>query len=211
VLGVDDTRESIGGAPCAIAVAPAGYCEQPVAMREIGVAYDGSMESLHGVEVARALAADLGATLSAFEAVSLPAGTFLGGPAPLDDAIEQLLDEAQEQVEALEGIEAHAVYGDSVQELTLYSASLDLLVVGSRGQGSFGRLVHGSTSQQLARSARCPLLVLTTTAVLAAGSVAGDRAVVQALGCHTAQSLHRPLTHPPRGTGGRRRLRTSGR
>jgi len=160
VLVADDTQGSLNGALCATAVAPAGFCEQAVAMREIGVAYDGSPESLHAVAVARELAEELGATLSAFEAVSLPAATFLGGPAPIDDAIEQLLDEAQEQVEALEGVEAHAVYGDPVQELTLYSASLDLLVVGSRGQGPLARLVHGSTSQQLARTARCPLLVL---------------------------------------------------
>jgi nucleotide-binding universal stress UspA family protein len=30
--------------------------------------------------------------------------------------------------------------------------------------GCFGRLIHGSTSQQLAHSARCPLLVLTRAA-----------------------------------------------
>ena len=45
--------------------------------------------------------------------------------------------------------------------------SLDLLVVGSRGYGPLSRLVHGSTSQQLARSARCPLLVLTRATRLA--------------------------------------------
>jgi Universal stress protein family len=43
----------------------------------------------------------------------------------------------------------------------MYSASLDLLVVGSRAYGPIGRLMHGSTSRQLARTARCPLLVLT--------------------------------------------------
>ena len=42
--------------------------------------------------------------------------------------------------------------------------SLDLLIVGSRGYGPIGRLIHGSTSQQLAHTARCPLLVLTRTA-----------------------------------------------
>jgi hypothetical protein len=39
-----------------------------------------------------------------------------------------------------------------------------LLVVGSRSYGPIGRLVHGSVSQQLARTARCPLLVLTRAA-----------------------------------------------
>ena len=35
-----------------------------------------------------------------------------------------------------------------------------LLVVGSRSYGPLGRLMHGSTSQQLARTCRCALLVL---------------------------------------------------
>jgi len=51
-----------------------------------------------------------------------------------------------------------------VDELALYSASLDLLVVGCRGYGPIGRLIHGSTSLQLAQPARCPLLVLTRQA-----------------------------------------------
>lgn len=34
-------------------------------------------------------------------------------------------------------------------------------MIASRGYGPVGRLVHGSTTRQLARTARCPLLVLT--------------------------------------------------
>ena len=157
----DDTRAALNGAPCAIAIAPANYSRQPVAMREIGVAYDGSPESEHAIAVARELAAECGAKLSAFEAVSLPSYAFLGGPMPVDDAPESLVDDARERIAALGGVEPHAAYGMPVEELAVYSASLDLLVVGSRGYGPIGRLIHGSTSQQLARSARCPLLVLT--------------------------------------------------
>ncbi|MGO9754871.1 MAG: universal stress protein [Solirubrobacteraceae bacterium] len=157
VLIGDDTRS----APCAIAIAPAGYSQQPAAMREIGVGYDGSPESEHAVAVARALAAQCGAKLSAFEAVSLPTYAFVGGPAPMDGVLEGLVDDARERIAALGGVEPHAAYGVAVEELAVYSASLDLLVVGSRGYGPVGRLVHGSTSQQLAHSARCPLLVLT--------------------------------------------------
>ena len=71
------------------------------------------------------------------------------------DPERALLDPA-----ALDGVEAHAAYGDPAEELTLYSASLDLLVLGSRSYGPLGRLVHGSTAHQLAGTARCPLLVL---------------------------------------------------
>jgi nucleotide-binding universal stress UspA family protein len=156
----DDTRAALNCAPCAVAVAPIGYTDHPLAMTEIGVAYNGSRESDHAMEVARVFAAEYGARLSAFEAVSLPAyGTF-AGPVGLAGALEDLIEEARERIEALGGVEAHAVYGNPVEELAVYSASLDLLVVGSRGYGPVGRLVHGSTSQQLARVARCPLLVL---------------------------------------------------
>jgi nucleotide-binding universal stress UspA family protein len=163
VLIADDTRAALNGAPCAIAIAPTGYAEQPVAMREIGVGYNGSPESEHAVSVAGRVATEHGAKLSAFEAVSLPTYAFLEGSAPIDRAIDELVDDARERIAAL-GIEAHAVYGNPVEELALYSASLDLLIVGSRDYGPVGRLVHGSISHQLARAARCPLLVLTRAA-----------------------------------------------
>jgi nucleotide-binding universal stress UspA family protein len=161
VLISDDTHAALNGAPCAIAIAPAGYAERPAAIREIGVAYDDSPESEHALAVARTMVAGYGAKLSALEVVSLPTYAFIGGPAPMDDAIEGLVDDARERIAALGGVEPHAVYGNAAEELALYSASVGLLVVGSRGYGPMGRLVHGSTSQHLARTARCPLLVLT--------------------------------------------------
>ncbi len=164
VLMGDDTRAALNGAPCAIAIAPSGYAEQSVAVREIGVGYNGSPESEHAVVIGRKVAAEHAAKLSAFEAVSLPSYAFLGSPAPIDGAIDELVDNARERIGSLGGVEAHAVYGNPAEELALFSASLDLLIVGSRDYGPIGRLVHGSTSQQLARAARCPLLVLTRAA-----------------------------------------------
>jgi nucleotide-binding universal stress UspA family protein len=164
VLLGDDTHAALNGAPCAIAVAPAGYSHQAHLMREIGVGYNGSPESKNALELARALAAEHDARLSAFEAVSIPAIALSTGPAPIDDWMEGLLDDARNQVSALEGVEAHAVYGRAAEELAMFSASVDLLIVGSRSYGPFGRLVHGSTSHELARVARCPLLVLPRAA-----------------------------------------------
>lgn len=157
----NDTRAAINGAPCAVAVAPAGYAAEPKALREIGVGYNASRESEHALSVARELAQAYGAKLSAFEAVAIP--TYMvpamtaGDGTPLSD----MVDDARERIAALGGVEAHAAYGEPAEELALYSASLDLLVVGSRDYGPFGRLVHGSTTLELSRSARCPLLVLT--------------------------------------------------
>ncbi|HUA48815.1 MAG TPA: universal stress protein [Solirubrobacteraceae bacterium] len=160
VLLGDDTRESLNGAPCAVAIAPAGYARSPAVIHEVGVAYNGSVESEHAVAVARVLAVQYGARLSACEAVSLPVYAFVGGPVPIDGAIDGLVAQAQQQIEALGGIEPHATYGNVVEELSAYSASVDLLIAGSRSYGPLGRVVHGSTTRQLARAARCPLLVL---------------------------------------------------
>jgi nucleotide-binding universal stress UspA family protein len=164
VLIGDDTRAALNGAPCAVAIAPAGHSRHPVAMREIGVGYDGSPESEHALGVARHLAGGHGTKLSAFEAVAFPTYMFAGPAIPEEGTIEELVDAARERIASIDGVEPHAAYGQPAEELALYSASLDLLVIGSRSYGPIGRLVHGSTAQQLARSARCPLLVLTRAA-----------------------------------------------
>jgi len=165
VLIGDDTRQALNGAPCAVAIAPAGYCREPALVRDVGVGYDGSPESEHALGLARELARRRSARLSAFEAVSVPAYVYLGPSAVVDpDMIEGTVERARARIGMLGDVEAHAAYGDVVEELTLFSASVDLLVVGSRGYGPLGRLVHGSTAQHLARTARSPLLVLTRAA-----------------------------------------------
>jgi nucleotide-binding universal stress UspA family protein len=158
VLVGDDTHAALNGAPCAVAIAPAGFSELPPSFREIGVGYDGSPESAYALEIARELAAAWGARLSALTAVSVPSSGF--GELPRSDAVNRLVRDARVRIESLGGVEAHAVYGAPVEELSVYSASLDLLVVGSRGYGPIGRLIHGTTSGRIARTARCALLVV---------------------------------------------------
>src|SRR3954449_2909402 len=169
VLIGDDTSAALNGAPCAIAIAPSNYLPPP-GTREIGVGYDGSPESEHALAVARTLAVAWAAKLSALEAVSVPSYAFVG-PGAADNTPQCLVEDALERIAGLGGVEPHAAYGQPAEELALYSASLDLLIVGARGYGPVGRLIHGSTSQQLARTARCPLLVLTR---------AGDHAIAGA-------------------------------
>src|SRR3954454_9397633 len=145
VLIGDDTSAALNGAPCAIAIAPSNYSQQPGMMREIGVGYDGSPESEHALSVARTLAVAWEAKLSAFEAVSLPSYALVG-PGAADNAPERLVDDALERIAGLGGVEPHAAYGQPAEELALYSASLDLLIVGARGYGTVGRFVHGRRS-----------------------------------------------------------------
>jgi nucleotide-binding universal stress UspA family protein len=160
----DDMRAALNGAPCAVAVAPSGYAERSSILAEIGVGYDGSPGSQHALSVARELAAEHGARVSAFEAVSPPPRTIAGARHPDQATLDAEVQEARERLAALADVEPHAAYGEPAEELALYGASVDLLIVGSRGYGPLGRLVHGRTSLQLARSARCPLLVLPRAA-----------------------------------------------
>jgi nucleotide-binding universal stress UspA family protein len=175
VLVGNDTRHALNGAPCALAIAPARYAQQPNLMAEIGVAYNESPESDHALEFARSLARETGAKVSAFETVTLPAYALMGGGAMIPDLTDGLLAAARKRIAGLgDDIEPQVAYGVPVEELTEYSASLDLLVVGSRGYGPVGRLVHGSVSQRLASSARCPLLVLARATRATRATEAGD-------------------------------------
>jgi nucleotide-binding universal stress UspA family protein len=161
VMVGDETSDALSGAGCAVAIAPFGYADAPAVIGEIGVAYDGSPDSAAALVVARGLAHEHDARLSAFEAVSVPAYLSVPGAGTLARSLPGMVEEARARIAALGGVEPHAAYGMAAEELAVYSASLGLLVIGSRGYGPAGRLIHGSTSRQLARTARCPLLVLT--------------------------------------------------
>jgi nucleotide-binding universal stress UspA family protein len=161
VLLSDDTRAALDGAPCAVAIAPSGYAGHARGIGKIGVGYDGSPDSEGAAIAMKALASELGATPEALQVVFFPAYLFSGPVAGDATTIHDLIEQAREQVASLGGVEPHGAYGQPAEELARWSAELDLLVVGSRGYGPIGRLVHGSTSQELARRARCPLLVIT--------------------------------------------------
>jgi nucleotide-binding universal stress UspA family protein len=167
VLMSDHTREAINGAPCPVAIAPAGYGDHMGGFGEIGVAYNGTPESEHALAVARELALEHQATVSVFEAIGLPTHLPQEIEVPYSLIANAWLIEAQNRLGRLEDVETHVVIGDPAEELTLYSASLDLLVVGSRDFGPLGRLMHSSTSRRLARTTRCPLLLLTRPGHLA--------------------------------------------
>jgi nucleotide-binding universal stress UspA family protein len=161
VLIGDDTRAALGGAPCAVAIAPRGYLARSGGFLRIGVGYDFSPESHAALALARELAARNGAKLSALHVVSLPAFGYVAPmPANWGEIIEEDRLAAQKRVAALEDVESSAVYGLAVEELAAFGDRVDLLVVGSRNYGPLRRLVLGSTSSGLARHARCALLVL---------------------------------------------------
>jgi nucleotide-binding universal stress UspA family protein len=160
----DDARASLNGAPCAVAVAARGYGENPTAISNLGVAYNGSPESATALAVARELAAPTSAEVHALEVVSLPPLAY-GGlmAAPMGEFINGIVKEGNDRMKELADIDGRAVYGLAGEELAAFGDGLDLLVVGSRSYGPVRRLVNGSTSNYLERHARCSLLVLPRT------------------------------------------------
>ncbi|MGE5132296.1 MAG: universal stress protein [Gemmatimonadota bacterium] len=53
-----------------------------------------------------------------------------------------------------------AIAGLPADELVRASAGADLLVVGARGAGGFGRLMLGSVSNQVSHHALCPIVIV---------------------------------------------------
>lgn len=161
----DDTRAALNGAPCAVAIAPRGYAENLGPIAKIGVAYNGSHESEAALAFARELGVGKGASVHAREVVSIPTVAYAGMMPPLIGDIGALLADAAGRMQALPGVLGSAVYGLPGEELATFGQKVDLLLVGSRGYGPIKRLVLGSTSEYLARHARCALLVLPRGAV----------------------------------------------
>jgi nucleotide-binding universal stress UspA family protein len=173
----DDARASLNGAPCAVAVAARGYAEAPTPLARVGVAYNGSPESRAALSFAQRLGAAQRASVEALEVVSIPTMALGGIMFPyVGDTMKTLLDEALARMQALPDVAGSAVYGLSGEELATFSDQLDVLVVGSRGYGPVKRLVLGSTSDHLARHARCSLLVLPRAARNQESGTASDGA-----------------------------------
>ncbi len=157
----DDTRAALNGAPCGVAIAVAGYAEAPKPIAKIGVAYNESPESTMALSVARELAARTRALVSALEVVAIPTYAYTGLIVPpVAESIDEMLTKATARLQALEDVDAKAVYGLTGEELAAFGDEVDLLITGSRGYGPVRRLVVGSTSDYLERHARCSLLVL---------------------------------------------------
>jgi nucleotide-binding universal stress UspA family protein len=160
VLLGDDTRAALNGAPSAVAIAPAGYRDNAAPIRKIGVAYDGSPESLAALAAARDLAGATDASVLALRVVSVSYYEYMGMMAPSGGGIDEIVKSADAEMKALPGVEGRAEYGLAGEELAAFSGEVDLLIVGSRNYGPARRLMVGSTSNHLQRHARGPLLIL---------------------------------------------------
>jgi nucleotide-binding universal stress UspA family protein len=165
------------GAPGAVAVVR-GQARPP---RRIVVAYDDSPDALHALRFVARLPLGADATVRLLAVVALPPippsppETFaLPWPSLADHFIEEqkaqlesALVRAETEVETVVGhIERSVVIGHPAAEILAAAdePGVDLVVVGARGLGLFGRLVLGSVSDRVVHHARCPVLVVKTKA-----------------------------------------------
>jgi nucleotide-binding universal stress UspA family protein len=180
----DDTRAALNGAPCAVAVAPAGYAQNAKPLASVGVAYDGSAESKAALEAAKALAARTHAAVRALHVVSWPTYMYTGMMPPASESVDELIKSAESDIKALPGVDGRAEYGIPSEELTKFSGEVDLLILGSRNYGPVRRMMVGSISRYLQRHAHGPVLILPRGSRYATPSEneaeAGSRAPVSA-------------------------------
>jgi nucleotide-binding universal stress UspA family protein len=153
----DAVYDVLDDPPCAVAVAPFAYCDHRASWRTIGIAYGDATDSDEALAVAKELAGDRHAKLSAFHAVS---GLHGHDPGQFEASTDDEVALAGDRIAQLEGVEAHAAYGDPAQELRRYAGSVDLLVLGTRRHGRVGRLLGRGTALQIADDPVCPLLVV---------------------------------------------------
>jgi nucleotide-binding universal stress UspA family protein len=86
---------------------------------------------------------------------------------PVRHAVHELVDKVASEVggtrpETIVSVAA----GNPAEELVNAARDADMLVVGSRGTGGFGRLVLGSVSSQVTHHAACPVVVIPSAADL---------------------------------------------
>ncbi len=165
VLLGNDTRATMSGSPCAVAIAPAAYARDLNAIRTIGIGYDGSAGSRAALDAAREIAGERNAELRAVDVVQLPSAPYAGVTSAVwAEALDDMLADATRELAGLDGVEGRAVLGATDEELAAFSRRVDLLLVGCGRPRSGRRLIFGSTVGQLVAHASCPLLVLPARA-----------------------------------------------
>jgi nucleotide-binding universal stress UspA family protein len=150
---------ALDGDAWSVAIAPVGYSFQPAVIAEIGVGYDGTAASEYALRVARELACTYQSRLSAFNVVDVP-------PHLADTPVaDELVHAARRRMARPAGAEPHAASGRPSEELTLYSRLVDLLVIGAPGDVAGAGPRRSGVARELARSSRCPLLVVRASGV----------------------------------------------
>jgi nucleotide-binding universal stress UspA family protein len=193
ILIGDDTRASVMGATCPVAIAPHGFAVDARPPATIGVGFDLSAESRVALEVARDLAARHAANVIALDVVPVePIVEYLRPlvaepDGPPVEILTRHRARFAEQLGEIENVEARAVTGVPYRALAEFADAVDLLVVGSRSQGLVRRLVFGSMSLRLARHTHHAMLVIPRAAIGPDHPVAVGSAQTAGVGVYAQQ------------------------
>ncbi|MGW6914214.1 universal stress protein [Kitasatospora sp. NPDC054939] len=131
------------------------------------VGLDGSPSSQAALRWAVRYAGLIGGVVDAVTAWEFP--TQYGWSAPAVDpdldvsvAHARLAEELREVLsdQAAAGVRPHVVRANPAEALIDAAADAELLVVGSRGRGTFTRAMLGSVSQRCALHAPCPVVIV---------------------------------------------------
>jgi nucleotide-binding universal stress UspA family protein len=172
------TDRLLHGAPCPVAVAPAGFATE-AAPGVIGVAFTDTPDGRAALDAGSALADQAHARVRVFVVAEpldwLYTGTLDGiALADADRArrarAERTLAVALDAIGPERSAGSRILTGRPAPALAAASADVDLLVCGSRGYGAARSLVLGSTSHALVREAACPVLVALVSASVSAAS-----------------------------------------
>ena len=172
----------LGEAPCAVAVAPAGFggtaegCDgwRPLSggvddpgLRVIGVGFDGSHAAREALDAAVELALPNGAALRVYTVArnyARPPAASTNAPMPGMPSEAQAMRDLLHEVVADLPAEARALpvflRGNPADELLRAGESgVDMMVLGSRPGGPLRRALHSSVTNSVLAKASCPVLV----------------------------------------------------
>jgi nucleotide-binding universal stress UspA family protein len=174
VLPGSTAQRLMHGAPCPIAIVPAGW-ETEGGLQTIGVAYVDTDEGREALRSAHALARRAGAALRVLTAVKAglavysateartaeqPGKEFDEVEGELRGRVEEGLRRATDALDSDVPVETDAFVEDPADVLVRVSEHLDLLVCGSRGYGPLRAVLLGGVSRRLTAEALCPVIVL---------------------------------------------------
>jgi nucleotide-binding universal stress UspA family protein len=174
VLPGSTAERLMHGAPCPIAIVPAGW-EAGAGLDTIGVAYVDTDEGHEALRGAHSLAERAGASLRVLTAVK--AGLAMYGRTEARTAEQRGRDfdevEGELRVRAEDAlrratdalgdgvtVETDAFVEDPADVLIRVSRNLDLLVCGSRGYGPLRAVLLGGVSRRVTAEAHCPVIVI---------------------------------------------------
>lgn len=182
VLPGSASERLLNGAPCPVAVAPAGYPagSAPRRLTTVAVAYDGTPEAARALRWAGAVAARAGARVVLLHSVAPTAPRehrelYASFTEYIHGWARGELERGERTLPAGVAVETRVVEGEAAEALAKAAeqAGADLLVTGSRGHGPVARVLLGGTSAALVRRAALPVVVVPRGAE-EHGGAAGD-------------------------------------